>query len=342
MPAELATAFAEAESFLARAARPLLITHSKADGDALGSLLAMRAFLTARDARPLAMPFEPMPPRYVALRRYDPMPIWARDVAEADLDDVDAVVVLDTCSYKQLEPLAEWLKASRLPKIAIDHHATRDDLADVYVIDDSASAASLVLHEMATALGWPIDAVARDALFVGIATDTGWFRHSNTDARTLRAASELLAAGADANALFQMLYQTDSPGRIRLLGHVLSGMELCCEERLAMLAVERGVIDRLGARMSDTEDMINEPLRIGSVVASVLLIEQDDGVVRASFRSKAPADGEIPDIDVAAIAQSLGGGGHRRAAGARVAGTLGEVRTRIVDLLQARLAETPN
>lgn len=322
--------FLDADQQLAALRRPLLLSHTKPDGDALGSLLAMRSVLRARGAQPLAIQFDPTPQRYAALHHYEPMRVWGREASLADLAGVDGVVVLDTCTYNQLEPLADWLRASRLPKIAVDHHVTRDKLADVYVVDESAAATCLILHDWSIACDWALDAEACAALFIGVSTDTGWFRHSNTDARALEAAADLVGRGVHPHELFQELYQTDSAARVRLLGELLSTMDLLAGDRLALLTLPATTLSRLGARMSDTEDMINEPLRIATVRVSVLLADQGDGLIRVSFRSKPPVEPGDPDFDVAAVAQHFGGGGHRRAAGARLRGGLDEARKLVV------------
>jgi phosphoesterase RecJ-like protein len=273
------------------------------------------------------------------------MPIWGRDLDPGAPAGFDAVIVLDTCSYAQLRPLADWLRAATLPKLAIDHHVTRDELADLYIIDESAAATCLILHEVSRALDWPIDAEGRQGLFVGLAMDTGWFRHSNTDQRVLSAAADLVAGGIRPHELCQQLYQQDSPGRVRLLGEALGRLELLASDRLAVIALPAKSLAAVGATGADTEDVVNEPLRIGSVAVSVLLVEAEEGLVRASFRSKPPLGtaapaGEAagyPDIDVSKIAEVFGGGGHRRAAGARISGSLAEVQKTIAERLEALL-----
>lgn len=330
--------------------RPLLLTHAKPDGDALGALVAMRRLSELTGADPTALLFDDLPARYDIFRRYGPWPVWGRSVTADDLRDVDAVIVLDTCTYSQLEPIADWLREADVPKLAIDHHVTRDDLADHYLVDESAAATCLILYEWARTMDWPMSAEVNEALFVGIAMDTGWFRHSNTDERVLRAAADLVHRGVRPHELFQPLFQNESPGRVRLLGAALETLELLCDDRLAVMALSAEAIKEVGASPADTEDIINEPLRIESVIVAVFLVETGDGVVRASFRSKPPLSDSpelsmpitpgsqklagLVDIDVAQIANSFGGGGHKRAAGAKLRGQLDVVRRRIVERLQ--------
>jgi len=364
--------FMETSRRMASWRRPLLVTHEKPDGDALGSLVAMRALLQSQGTHPAALLFEPIPARYELFNRFLPISILGRDLHLSDFDACDAVVVLDTCAYVQLRPIADWLRAAAKPKLAIDHHVTRDALADFYLVDEPAAATCLILYDFARAAHWPIDADIAEALFIGMAMDTGWFRHSNTDHRVLAAAADLAAHGVRPHELYESLFLRESPGRVRLLGAAVATMELLLADQAAVMTLTKRAMADARATAADTEDIVNEPLRIASVVVSVLLVEHDDGVVRASFRSKPPPDvpddfecasgslspsggegrvrgvqdtllrGEArPDIDVAALAQSFGGGGHKRAAGARIPGTLAEVRRSVVEFLTDQFPRRP-
>lgn len=326
-------------SWLTQWRRPLLVSHHKPDGDALGSLLALRRLLTHDGTNPTAVIFEPLPPRLRSLERFGPLSVIQPSTDIKHAFAPDAIVLVDTAAYAQLEPIADWLKSSPLPKLVIDHHVTRDVSVDEGLFDESAAATCLMLFDLAQAATWPIDPETAGALFVGLATDTGWFRHSNTDARALSAASTLTALGVNPNRMFQELYQQDSPPRLRLLGAALETLELLEEGELAVMQLDRPAFERCAASPADTEDVVNEPLRIQSVRISVLLVEHGDGPVRINFRSKPPADLNRPSeaVDVAAVAQALGGGGHPRAAGARIPGRLDEVRGKILKCLIAAL-----
>jgi phosphoesterase RecJ-like protein len=340
--------FAAAAAQIADWKRPLLISHAKPDGDALGSLAAMRSLLRSDRADPVALLFDPVPSRYAVFHRYGAMAIWGGDFGEAELGSIDGVLVLDTCAYGQLGPMADWLRTTSMPKIAVDHHVTRDDLADHYVIDESAAATCLILFDWARALDQPLSAEVCEALYVGIAMDTGWFRYSNTDRRVFGAAADLVSRGVEPHGLYQQLYQRETPARLWLLGAALGTLEFTAEGRLALMTLSSKAVTAAGAAPGDTEDIVNEPLRVDPVLVSVLLVEEGEGLIRASFRSKPPVGYGCPfppsqawakDVDVAEVAKTFGGGGHARAAGARVGGTLAEVRRRITDHLQALLSQ---
>jgi phosphoesterase RecJ-like protein len=330
-------AFQQVASWVAPWRRVLLISHEKPDGDALGAMAAARLVMEANGVGVTALLYDALPGQYGVFDRFAPMPVLDRDVARADMDGHDGVIVLDTCTYIQLRPILDWFRLTTLPKLVIDHHVTREDIADQYLIDPSAAATCLIVHDWAQAMGWPMGPDTAEALFIGMATDTGWFRYSNTDARVLLAAADLVARGEHPHELYQRLYLQEKPARVRLLGAALQTLELLLDERLAVMTLSAQAIAGAGATRDDTEDIVNEPMRIGSVIVSVLLVEAGDGNIRMNFRSKPPPPaGEVDgpaalDIDVAKIAENFGGGGHVRAAGARKPGTLPDIRSLVID-----------
>lgn len=329
--------FASATEWLVARKRPLLVTHRNPDGDALGSLAAARLIFHQAGLDAMPVLFDRISSRYALFDRFDPIPIW-QDMERNNLD-VDAVILLDTCSKVQVEPVLDWLLASKLPTLAVDHHVTRDDLAELYLVDETAGANCLILYEWAKSAGWHIDAEAAQALWVGIAMDTGWFRFSNTDARVLDAAAGLVRLGANPTELGYRLFQRERTGRVRLLGEALGSLELLLDDRLAIMTLNGDAFQRAGAAFDDTEDIVNEPLRIESVIVSALLVDRGDGVIRTSLRSKEPLDEPSIDVDVAAMAASLGGGGHRRAAGVRVQQSLADTCRTVAEMTAKALAE---
>jgi len=329
MKSPVARAYEETASFLGSTRRPLLLSHARPDGDAIGSLIALRAMLRANGAAPVALLFDAVPPRYAPTFCEELFPVLGRDLDATRLDAFDGVVLLDTCTYSQLEPAADWLRGARVPKLAIDHHVTRDPLADRYLIDEEAAATCLILFELASVARWRLDSTTKKALFVGLATDTGWFRHSNTGARVFAAAAELCAQGVVSHKVYEELYLRDSAARVRLLGAAVASLELLHSGRLAVMTLTGADFARCDAEMADTEEIVNEPLRIKSVRASALIVEDKNGVTRVNLRSKPASTDADVEIDVAEIARSLGGGGHARAAGVRLKESVSSARDRI-------------
>lgn len=300
--------------------RPLLLTHRKPDGDALGALAAMSLGLRALGLDPRPTLNEPFPMRYALLEGGVRWWNWAREGGSLRAE-CDAVIVLDTCAWSQLEDFAEHLRHA--PRtLVIDHHATRDSIGtrpgDLCVVDESAGATCLILAEWLRAVGVSLTPECATALFVGVATDCGWFRFANTDARMLRTAGELADAGAAVAPAYRAIYEQDAPGRLRLIGRMLAALELECNGKLAVLKLRRKDFEAAGADRTMTEDIVNEAGRLAGVEGVILFVEEADGTVRVNFRSK-------ERLDVAALASQFGGGGHTRAAGARTKGTWDEV-----------------
>ena len=162
------------------------------------------------------------------------------------------------------------------------------------------------------------------ALFLAISSDTGWFQFSNTRPFTFRLAARLLEAGANIDRMYKLLYQNERAERVALQTRAQESLELLLDNRLAVMRVSKRDFEETRANVPDTENLINIPLQIRAVEVSILLTEPKDfGPVRVSLRSKG-------QVDVARFAEQFGGGGHARASGLKVEGTLDEAHDRVV------------
>lgn len=320
---------------LRRAERVMIVTHARPDGDAIGSAVGLWRLLADGGGRPELVLFDDPPARYAWCAADVPVRVWGRGFGPEQAAAFDLHCVVDTSSWQQLEPIADLLREGRRPRLVIDHHAVRDRVGDVELIDETAPAAALLVHRMATAAGWNVSRAAASALFMGLATDTGWFRFSNTTPEALAAAAALAADGPPPSETYERLYGSDAAARLRLIGRVLTDMELLAGDRIALLRISRALLAECGASDAMTEEIVNEPNRIGSVIGVVLASESADGVIRLNFRSKRV-------IDVARLAARFGGGGHARAAGARVSGSLEEVARRAASAMVEALSNGGN
>jgi len=305
--------------------RPLLISHQRPDGDSLGALAGMSLALQRRGVEPATALFDPLPEPYAFLKPAAKWYVWdeVRDVLPYECD---AVVILDTCALPQLEPVAAFLvQAPRT--LVIDHHATRDPVGtregDLRLFDETASATSLLVAEWIRLVGLRFDEPLATALFTGIATDCGWFRFTNTDARTMAMAAELVEAGADANRIYNRLYEQDPPAKLGLIARALKNLELKADDRLAVMYLRAADFEQTGADSAMTENLVNEATRLACTEATLLFIEEPDHIVRVNFRSKR-------ELDVSQLARRFGGGGHARAAGARLRGDWEQVVPRVI------------
>ncbi|MFZ4575015.1 MAG: DHH family phosphoesterase [Phycisphaerales bacterium] len=334
-----------------------VITHMKPDGDAVGSSLAL--------VRALNLTGTPgLPPRAEAWYA-GPFPPWMSDIVGSTPHrkfeganqpprhaDPEVVVVVDTGSWSQLEPFADFLRGRSAETIIIDHHKQGDpEIADWRVLDTSAAAVCLPIAELCRELlRLPgVDALPEAVatpLFLGTATDTGWFKHSNVGPAVMRTAGDLLAAGAKNTWLFQMIEQRDSLGRLRLLSRALASLELADDGRLGIMTLTKSDFEETGAAPGESGGFVDFPALMPNVRVVALLTEASDWekpdeggdaaeakkrtITKISFRSKEGAKA----VDVNLAARQFGGGGHLRAAGARAAAGIDETKRRVIEVIR--------
>jgi phosphoesterase RecJ-like protein len=319
------------------ASRVLVTTHQKPDGDALGSVLAV---VRACQAIGVAAEGWVVDPCEGNLRSFE----GATRVAhvhprrpELPADAFDLAVVVDTGAWTQLEVIAPWLRARHDRVIGLDHHARGDQVAARRVVDVGCGSCTALLARLVDALGVPLAAGAdergrgsiAEALYMGLATDTGWFRFPNARAAEFALAARLLEAGVDKDAMYQQIEQSSRAERVELQGCALSSLEMIASGRIALMRLRADDFAETGAMLEETAGIVNIPMEIAAVRASVLAVEDTQaGVIKLSFRSK-PADDSGTFIDVNELASRFGGGGHVHAAGAKQQGTLDEVIARV-------------
>lgn len=320
---------------LRAAKRPFITTHFKPDGDALGSVLALARALRAGGAHAEASLAGPLDRTITGLMQ----PGEATHVDRGPVvppAGTDLVAVVDTGAWSQLEHIRDWLRANPALVVGIDHHARGDDVAPARLVQPWCASCTQVLVPILDELGVPLSPGPRparhtiaEALFAGLATDTGWFRFSGADDRVYQLAARLLTCGVDKDGLYRMIEQGDPPGRPKLMARALASLEYACDGRIALMRLERADFASTGTGVDDLAGMVNEPMSVGAVEACVLLVQNDPGIVKASFRSKPAARPGGRFVDVNHVAAHFDGGGHVHAAGARINGTLDEAAARI-------------
>lgn len=312
-----------------RCNRFLLMTHVRPDGDALGSELALAAALRQYGKQARVAIASNLPPRYKFLDP-DGTKIERFTSPGDNFRETDAVIVVDTGTWNQLGEFGPFMKSLAVPKAVIDHHRTQDDLGALQLVDTSAEAAGRLIYEAVGALGTPLTAEIADALFLAVATDTGWFRHSNTTPATFELAEELTLAGANPTALYDQLYEQISLGKLKLTGLMLERLATTANGQVAFTKVVLSDYTATGASPPDTEDMINFVRSVEGVEVALMFIEQRDHAVKVSFRSRSR-------IDVDKIAERFGGGGHRLASGATIPGSMDEVIVKVLVAVESSL-----
>lgn len=306
---------------VAAGARFLLTSHARPDGDAIGSELALAFALEALGKRVEVINRDPVP------EQFRPFPGTDRIVvADRVTGRFDAAFVLECGDVTR--PGLAGLERYRL--VNIDHHAGNGLYGAVNWFDPSAAACGEMVFELVDALGVPLSVEIATHVYVAILTDTGSFHYSNITARTFDICRRLVASGVEPEAVARQVYDTGSPGKLRLIGALLSGMRLEAAGRLALLYLDADLLRQTGATYDDTDGLINMPLSAREVQAVAMFKTEQPGEVRVSLRSKGP-------VDVRVVAERHGGGGHRNAAGFTLKTPLSQAHDAIVAQLAAAL-----
>jgi len=312
---------------LAGAKRVLVTTHVRPDGDALGSAAAIVLGMRRRNIAAEVLLLSHLPTKYAFIFNgggivyHDAEKEWPQSLS---LDNFDLLLVVDTGTWSQLPGLKERFAKWPAPKLVVDHHLTQEDWADCKLVVTEAAAAGEIVAELLDQWEVKIDEQIGAALFLAIASDTGWFQFSNTRPYTFRLAARLIEAGVNTDQMYQLLYQNERAERVALQTRAQQSLELLLDNRLAVMRVRKQDFAETKANVPDTENLINIPLQIRSVEVSILLTEPADfGPVRVSLRSKG-------QVDVARFAEQFGGGGHARASGLKVEGTFEQAHDRVV------------
>jgi phosphoesterase RecJ-like protein len=311
---------------LERAKLYVLVTHVNPDGDAIGSQVGLGRYLGSLGFE-VRIVNQDETPHDLRFLEFDGPFAEGYDPARHDglLDAADAIVLLDNSAPDRLGRMEAPARARAPKTLCIDHHPTRGTPWAENVIDTSASATAILVYELVQARGGTPDRAAADALYAGLATDTGFFRFNSTSPRAFRVAAELLEAGADPTRCFREVYERNTLAYTRLLGRALASASLDEAGAVASAGITLGMVEACGAAGVDTSEFTTPLLAIDGVRIAILFRELPGGKVKVSLRSKG-------ELDVSQMAAEFGGGGHRNASGIVMPGRFKE----IVDKVTAR------
>jgi len=299
----------------------LVIGHQEPDADCLGSQMALGSFLTRRNKS--VKLFNHGPFKRAEINRYSPL--FSLRVDPFDKISRPGVLILDCSSLDRIGDLR--LDLAGLEVAVIDHHATSQAFGEVRWIESHRSSCAGMIHHLITALGETPTVEEAYWLMLGLATDTGFFRHLEAGAQeTFRTAADLSAAGASAKLVFQQINGGKVLPNLRLMGLILSRTESLFDGRL--LYSWEDLADRAALRAENREsDLIYQSLQGVAGVELIVLLRQDTAsTVTGGLRSRS-------SVDVAVLAEKFGGGGHVRASGFSCPGTLAEVKSRLIALV---------
>ena len=309
-----------------------LSTHINADGDGCGSETAFARLLAQMG---------------IAVRIVNPTPwptlfefLLGPDIAERSskgaqgFKGIDALVVLDINDVRRLGNLADAVRGLSVLKLVIDHHVPSDDPAgSVIVADTTACATGELVFDFAKVAGLTITPEIGRSIYTAIVTDTGGFRFSNTTPRAHAVAAELLAAGVDQAEIYQKVYASAPAGRIRLMADVLSTLGVDEVNGITWLSMDAGALEKFDVKSEDLDGIVENARSIAGTKMALFFRDLGHGKVKLSVRTTG-------SVDANAFARQFGGGGHVRASGALVAGTMEEVREKVLAAAQTFAASS--
>ncbi len=323
-----------------------ITTHAKPDGDAFGSVVALATVLRAigKDVTSWFMP--PVPTNLSDLEGHGLVKPYNPSV---QLGQPDLFIVADTGAWSQISPMKKAISDILDRTMVIDHHIAGDLPAPWRYIDSKAAACCEIIAQLIDKLSDAVDGngdyftpVVCEVLFVGIASDTGWFRFSNTRPETHELAARLIRLGVDHADVYRRVEQRARPEKLALQTRALDSLKLVADSRVAVIVLTAKDFDQTGAMLEETERFVDMPQSVATVQVVVLITEtpvhhkhaqlaetsveghdssSGGGTIRVSFRSKPGPRA----VNVAELAQQFGGGGHARAAGAKIRRPLDEV-----------------
>jgi bifunctional oligoribonuclease and PAP phosphatase NrnA len=300
-----------------------LTTHHNADGDGAGSEAAVAAWLggegvavTIVNPTPFPDAFRFLLPRGVNVRD------WGTEGSAEALAAADLLLVLDTSEPKRIAPVGDHVQPDRT--LVIDHHPPGEArVSESGLLDPSAAATGELVYDLLRLDGATIPDAALVGIYVAILTDTGSFRFSNTSPRTHLLAADLIRSGVDPESVFRRIYATVPRRRAELLREALGTLR---QEGpgISWMTVSARTIRDLGTTSEDLDGLVEHARALEGTEVALLLREMEDGTIKVSFRSNG-------ETDVNRVARRFGGGGHVKASGATISGTMESVLARVVD-----------
>lgn len=289
---------AETAEFLAAQDHFLILSHTRPDGDTVGSAAALCLGLRSLGKTAHVLENREVSPRYRWLHNG----LTVRRAAEGD-----CIVSVDVASPELLpEEFQPLLGRIRL---RIDHHGSATSFTDLELVDPASASCAEVVYDVLTLLGCSLSREMAEAVYVGVSTDTGCFRYANTTAHTFTTAAACAQAGAGIYELNMKLFETNTLARLKMQGWMVDNIRLLREGTMCLCAIPRQVEKAMGVTGDDMDNISSFPRTVAGVCLAATLRETEKGDVKLSVRA-------IPGYDATRITVPFGGGGHKGAAGA--------------------------
>jgi len=292
----------------------LITSHVDLDGDAIGSELGLALVLERMGKKVAVVNQDPLPSRYEFL----PGIYLLRDTSETTVG-IGAALVLDCTSMARIGSVEKIITGGGMPVVNIDHHDSNVRFGNINLVRPDACAAAVLVLELVRELGESIGPDVATCLYTAVLAETGSFRLSNTTREALTVSAWLVKEGADPAFIAAQVFARKAPAALRLVGEALRSLEVAHDGNTSILSLDCAQVEQSGIAVDQLEGVVNFAMSVEGARVAVFLRELSDGVVKVSLRSNGT-------VDVDLIAREFGGGGHANAAGARVQGTLADVK----------------
>jgi len=298
-----------------------ILPHVSADGDALGSSLALAIVLSGSGKKVKVLLEEEIPQVYSDLPGREFSCLYRKNDEQYN-KKYDLALALDCGDAARLASRIELFNTATR-NANLDHHTTNTEFAVNNYVDTSSAATGEIIYDLIVRMGAKPDKDVALCLYVAITTDTGGFRYSNTTADTHRIAAELVSEGIDVAKVSRRVFDRVSYGKVKLIGAAIDSLELFEEGKIALMSLSSELMKKLETKDEDSDGIINIARNISGVEVAALLKQLDSGEVKVNLRSNSY-------VDVSAIAASYSGGGHERAAGFTTTATLEQTKNELL------------
>ena len=309
---------------LKQARKVLISSHLDPDGDSIGSQLAMAALAQGWKKKVLVANHGQLPSKYDFLDSEKRIIMHRSDQVLKYKPDL--VVILESPYLDRIG----WVKEA-IPRkctiINIDHHPDNISYGSINYLDSTAAAVAEMVYAVMLRAGFPISPMVASWLYAAILTDTGRFRYASTTSKSMRICAQLIDLGADARYLTDKIYFNFSEQNLRMLGHVLSGLELHCGGRISCLTVDLQSLEQFQISSGDTEGLVDYSLFVNGAQVGALFKEIGPQRTKVSLRSQ-------NHLDIGQLARQYGGGGHKNAAGFTLNQPLSQAKKMVLEELK--------
>lgn len=311
----------EAVEFLKGCEDAVILTHQSPDGDCIGAGFALKDLLEALGKRSRVLCSDEFP------KRYD----FMTSVGSGEEFEPKTVIAVDIADPQLMGNLRE-IYGNKV-QLCIDHHISNVGYAEKTLLNAGASATCELIYELADAMKIQMSDHCAACIYTGIATDTGCFKYECTTARCHEIAAELMKSHKLKYAkINREMFDVKSIGRLKMERIVTDLMEYYLDNRLTMICITSDILNEQHVDANDLDGCASIPLQVEGVEVGVTIKEKSENEYKVSMRS-------ANDVNVSAICQTLGGGGHIKAAGCFVKGTLEEVKAAVVEAVRKGMEE---